>query len=70
MASAEIRNFETPDEVLGFPQSRGEVVTIGGGKVLRHTRQPGWRRSDHVVGDEPVEAVDWGGAHVWGRASQ
>ena len=21
-----------------------------------------------VVGDEPVEAIDWGGAHVWGRA--
>jgi quercetin dioxygenase-like cupin family protein len=120
MASAEIKSFEAPDEVLEFPQGRGEVVNIGGGKVLRLTLQPGWRWSDHVkpttgtelceaphfqylisgriavrmadgtefearpgdvnwlppghdawvVGDEPVEAVDWGGAHVWGRASQ
>lgn len=22
-----------------------------------------------VVGDEPVLAIDWGGAHVWGRPS-
>jgi quercetin dioxygenase-like cupin family protein len=21
-----------------------------------------------VVGNEPVEAIDWGGAHIWGRA--
>ena len=70
VASAEIKNFETPDEVLEFPQGRGEVVNIRGGKVLRLTLQPGWRWSDHVVGDEPVESVDWGGARVWGRASQ
>lgn len=23
-----------------------------------------------VVGDEPVVGIDWGGAHVWGRAAQ
>ena len=23
-----------------------------------------------VVRDEAVEAIDWGGAHVWGRASE
>jgi hypothetical protein len=120
LASPEIKNFESPDEVLQFPHGRGEVVSIGGGKVLRLSLQPGWRWSDHVrpetgtelceaphfqylisgriavrmadgtefearpgdvnwlppghdawvVGDDPVEAVDWGGAHVWGRASE
>ena len=120
MASPEVKNFESPDEVLEFPHGRGEVVSIGGGKVLRLSLQPGWRWSDDVkpatgtelceaphfqylisgriavrmadgtqfearpgdvnwlppghdawvVGDEPVEAVDWGGAHVWGRASE
>ena len=120
MARAEFKNFAAPDEVLEFPLGRGEIVDIGGGKVLRITLQPGWRWSDHVkptagtelceaphfqyvisgriagvmadgtefesvpgdvtvlppghdawvVGDEPVEAIDWGGAHVWGRAPE
>jgi hypothetical protein len=119
MATAESKSFATPDEVLEFPMGRGEIVTIGGGKVLRITLEPGWRWSDHVkpstgtelcqaphfqylisgriagrmadgtefeaaagdvnvlspghdawvVGEEPVEAIDWGGAHVWGRAA-
>lgn len=119
MSSPEVKNFAEPDEVLEFPFGRGEVVNIGGGKVLRITLQPGWRWSDHVkpatgtelceaphfqyvisgriavrmadgsefelgpgdvnllppghdawvVGDEPVLGVDWGGAHVWGRAA-
>ena len=120
MASFELRNFAEPDDVREFPFGRGEIVDIGGGKVMRMTLQPGWRWSDHVkpaagtelcqaphfqylisgrlgvrtadgtefeakggdvnwltpghdawvVGDEPVEAIDWGGAHVWGRAAK
>jgi quercetin dioxygenase-like cupin family protein len=120
MAGAEFKNFAAPDEVLEFPMGRGEIVSIGGGKVLRIILEPGWRWSEHlkpttgtelceaphfqyvisgrmagtmadgtgfegvpgdvivlppghdawVVGDEPVEAIDWGGAHVWGRASE
>lgn len=119
MAAAEVKSFATPDEVLEFPLGRGDIVDIGGGKVLRITLQPGWRWSEHlkprtdtelceaphfqfvisgrvaghmadgtefevgpgdvnvlppghdawVVGDEPVLAIDWGGAHVWGRPS-
>ena len=120
MASFELKNFAEPDDVREFPFGRGEIVDIGGGKVMRMTLQPGWRWSEHVkpaagtefceaphfqylisgrigvrtadgtefearagdvnwltpghdawvIGDDPVEAIDWGGAHVWGRAAQ
>lgn len=119
MTSPETRNFADADEVREFPFGRGEVVNIGGGKVLRITLQPGWRWSEHVkpaartelceaphfqyvisgrlgarmadgteleagpgdvnvlppghdgwvIGDEPAVVIDWGGAHVWGRAT-
>lgn len=48
MAGSEVKNFAQPDEVREFPFGRGEVLDIGGGKVLRMTLQPGWRWSDHV----------------------
>ena len=117
MASFELKSFAEPDDVLDFPFGRGEIVDIGGGKVLHMMLQPGWGWSDHVkpaagtewceaphfqylvsgrigvrtadgaefevrpgdvnwlppghdawvIGDDPVEAIDWGGAHVWGR---
>lgn len=119
MAGAEVKSFDTPDEVREFERGRGEIVRIGGGEVGRLTLQPGWRWSDHVkpiagtelceaphfqyvisgrlrvrmadrteldvkagdvnvlpsghdawvVGDEPVVGIDWGGAHVWGKAA-
>ena len=119
MAGAEIRSFESPDDVREMPFGRGDVVNIGGGQVMRIVLQPGWRWSEHVapvagtewceaphfqyvisgriagrmsdgtefevgagdvnvltpghdawvVGDEPLVAVDWGGAHVWAKPS-
>lgn len=113
--SAEVRGFETPDEVREMPFGHADIIDIGGGKVMRITLQPGWRWSEHVkpgvgtdlceaphfqyslsgtvgvrmadgtefevgpgevsvlppghdawvVGDQPVVAIDWGGAHVW-----
>src|SRR5512139_3775218 len=48
MASFELKNFAEPDEVREFPFGRGEIVDIGGGKVMRITLQPGWRWSEHV----------------------
>jgi len=120
MAGFELKNFAAPDDVREFPFGKGDIVDMGGGKVMHMILQPGWRWSDHVkpttgtelceaphfqylvsgrlavrmadgtefeahagdvnwltpghdawvVGDEPVEAIDWGGAHVWGRAGQ
>ena len=117
MAVAERKSLDSPDEVREFPNGRAEVVSIGGGEVMRLTLQPGWRWSTDVkpaagtelceaphfqyllagtvgvrmadgtelevrpgdvnvlppghdawvVGDEPAVAVDWGGAHVWGK---
>ncbi|MEY2581164.1 MAG: hypothetical protein QOE09_1013 [Ilumatobacteraceae bacterium] len=120
MPTAEHMGFDTPDEVRDMPLGRAEVISIGGGKVMRMTLQPGWRWSEHVkplagtelceaphfqysvsgrigvrmadgtefevgpgevsmlesghdawvVGDEPVVAIDWGGAHVWAKPSK
>lgn len=59
MSGAEVKRFSDPDEVLEFPLGRGEVVDIGGGKVVRITLQPGWRWSVHVkpaTGTELCEA--------------
>ena len=59
MASFELKNFADPDDVREFPFGRGEIVDIGGGKVMRMTLQPGWRWSDHVkpaAGTELCEA--------------
>lgn len=56
MAGEETRGFDSPDEVLEFPLGRGEVVTIGGGKVMRITVQPGWRWSEHL---KPTVGTQW-----------
>jgi hypothetical protein len=48
MASYELKNLAEPDDVREFPFGRGEIVDIGGGKVMRMTLQPGWRWSEHV----------------------
>jgi hypothetical protein len=36
------------------------------GAEIKSVAAPG----EWVVGDEAVEAIDWGGARVWGRASE
>ncbi|MFN8185855.1 MAG: cupin domain-containing protein [Gaiellales bacterium] len=59
MADAEVKSFDAPDEVREFEKGRGEIVDIGGGKVMRMTLQPGWRWSEHVkplAGTELCEA--------------
>ncbi|HSI30208.1 MAG TPA: cupin domain-containing protein [Miltoncostaeaceae bacterium] len=59
MASAEHKDFGTPDEVRNFEKARVELVNIGGGQVGRLTVEPGWRWSTHmkeVAGTELCEA--------------
>lgn len=41
-----------------FSAAPGDVIVLPSG-------HDAW-----VVGNEPVVSVDWGGAHVWGRAGQ
>ena len=48
MAEVELKNFASADEVREFPHGRAEVVSIGGGQVMRLTLQPGWRWTEHV----------------------
>ena len=55
MSNAQHRGFATPDEVREMPLARGEVIEIGGGKVMRMTLQPGWRWSEHV---KPIVGTD------------
>ena len=40
---AELKSFETPDEVRTFPQGRLELVTVAGMVIGRATFEPGWR---------------------------
>jgi hypothetical protein len=37
MAPAKVKKFSTPDEGLGFPLGRAEIVNIGTGRVPRMT---------------------------------
>ncbi len=49
VATAEIRTFNQADEVHTFDRARFEIVTIGGGPVLRYVFEPGWCWStDHA----------------------
>jgi quercetin dioxygenase-like cupin family protein len=49
MAGVDVRSFEAPDETRPFTdKGQADVVTIGGGTVLRGIFEPGWRWSDHV----------------------
>jgi len=49
MAGVEVKSLDTPDETRPFAdKGQADVVTIGGGTVLRGTFEPGWRWSDHV----------------------
>ena len=44
----------------------GHQMEAGPGQV--NVLEPG--HDAWVVGDDPVVAIDWGGAHVWGKAAE
>ncbi|MFI5171498.1 MAG: cupin domain-containing protein [Chitinophagales bacterium] len=45
---AELKNFDTPDEVREFPKGRLELINVGGAMVGRAIFEPGWRWSESV----------------------
>jgi hypothetical protein len=45
---AELKRFNTPDEVREFPYGKLDLVKIGGAVIGRATLQPGWRWSTSV----------------------
>ena len=45
---AELKHFNTPDEIREFPFGKVELVTIGGATVGRATLEPGWRWSTSI----------------------
>ena len=49
---------------IGARMADGTEFEAGPGDVnVLPPGHDGW-----VIGDEPVVAIDWGGAHVWGKA--
>jgi hypothetical protein len=42
---AEMKRFDTPDEVRDFPLGKLELIKIGGATIGRAIFQPGWRWS-------------------------
>jgi Cupin domain len=56
MASVELKDFDSPDEVRPFEgKGRADIVTIGGRVVGRGVFEPGWRWSDNV---KPIAKTD------------
>ena len=56
MAAMEVKSLESPDETRPFAaKGKADVVSIGGGAVMRATFEPGWRWSDHV---KPIAGTD------------
>ncbi len=55
MAGVEIRNFDPPDETRTPPNTKIEVVAVGGATVGRLTLQPGWRWSESI---KPIVGSD------------
>lgn len=47
-AKAELKTFNTPDEVREFPLGKLELIKIGGATIGRATFQPGWKWSTSV----------------------
>jgi hypothetical protein len=45
---AELKRFNSPDEVREFPKGKLELVKIGGAMIGRATLQPGWKWSTSV----------------------
>ena len=59
MASVASRSFDSPDETRTPPNTRVEVVRLGGDTAARFTFQPGWRWSESVkptVGTDSCQA--------------
>jgi hypothetical protein len=48
MEKAELKSFETPDEVREFPKGRLELIKIGGATIGRVIFNPGWRWATSV----------------------
>jgi hypothetical protein len=56
MASIELKNFDSPDEVRPFEgNGQADVLNIGGRTVGRGTFEPGWRWSENV---KPIAGTD------------
>jgi quercetin dioxygenase-like cupin family protein len=55
MATIEVNDFSTPDEVRAPERTTVEVVQLGGGQVGRYTFQPGWHWAEHI---KPVAGTD------------
>ena len=56
MASAEVKNFDSPDEVRPFvDKGQGVMVRVAGRVVGKGTFEPGWRWSEHV---KPLAGTD------------
>ena len=45
---ADLKRFESPDEVRNFEKGRLEIVNIAGQTLGRATYEPGWKWSVHV----------------------
>lgn len=48
MAGVEVKILDSPDETRTPPNTKDEVVTVGGATVGRLTLQPGWRWSESI----------------------
>jgi hypothetical protein len=48
MSKAQLKTFDTPDDVRAFPKGRLELVNIGGATIGRAVFDPGWRWSTSV----------------------
>lgn len=55
MAGIAGKSFDSPDETRTPPNTKVEVVTVGGATVARLTLQPGWRWSESI---KPVVGTD------------
>lgn len=55
MAGVVTRSFDSPDETRTPPNTRVEVVKLGGNTAARFTFQPGWRWSEAV---KPTAGTD------------
>lgn len=48
MATMELKNFKSPDELRELPKTKIEVVNFKGLSIMRVTFQPGWKWSECV----------------------
>ena len=56
MASIEVKNFDSPDEVRAFEgNGQAKVVQVAGQTIGRGTFEPGWRWSQNV---KPIAGTD------------